>query len=306
MKLQVLNSGPLTTVQDRGRFGYMAYGIGPSGAMDQTAYETANRLVGNRNGEAVLESTLMGPTIRFEGDCIIALTGADMGAQLNGTPLETYVAYSVLANQTLTMGVAKTGCRGYLAVSGGIDVPVVMGSRSTNLKCQLGGVEGRALKRGDVLETAAAGKAARKKAAKKPELSQSVTVRVIPGPQDDLFTQRGLDTLWGSAYTVSTSSDRMGLRLEGPAVETISGSDIVSDGIALGSIQVTSAGQPIILMADRQTTGGYAKVGTVCSADLPKLAQLKPGGEIRLKPVSVQEAQRLLRKQRWLTWLHRI
>ena len=297
MKLHVLNPGPLTTVQDCGRFGYMAYGIGTSGAMDAAAYKAANALVGNRNGEAVLEATLLGPTIRFDGDCVIALTGADMGAQLDGVPLETYCVHEVRAGQNLTMGMAKTGCRGYLAVSGGIDVPVVMGSRSTNLKCQLGGVEGRALKRGDILETADVSlSTARKKSVPKPEFSQTVMVRVIPGPQDDLFTPAGLRTLWESEYTVSTSSDRMGLRLDGPAVETVSGSDIVSVGIALGAIQVTSAGQPIILMADRQTTGGYAKVGTVCSVDLPKLAQLRPGGVVRMQPITVQAAQR---QRRW-------
>ena len=306
MKLHILNPGPLTTVQDRGRFGYMAYGIGSSGAMDQAAYETANALVGNRNGEAALEATLLGPTVQFDGDCVIALTGADMGAQLDGVPLETYCSHSVRAGQTLAMSVAKTGCRGYLAVSGGVDVPVVMGSRSTNLKCQLGGLEGRALKRGDVLEAAGGIHSAHKKTAVKPELSQTVTVRVIPGPQDDLFTKKGLKTLWENPYTVSSSSDRMGLRLDGPAVETVSGSDIVSDGIALGAIQVTSAGQPIILMADRQTTGGYAKAGTVCSVDLPKLAQLKPGGIVHMKPITVQEAQRLLWKRCWMSLLHRL
>lgn len=302
MELHILNPGPLTTVQDRGRFGYMASGIGPSGAMDGCACETANALVGNRNGEAVLEFTLLGATIRFEGDGIIALTGADMGAALDGVPLEAYCSHEVKSGQTLTMSMAKTGCRGYLAVSGGIDVPVVMESRSTNLKCCLGGMEGRALKRGDVLRTGnAAGRLGKRR--KKPEYPQSVTIRVIPGPQDDLFTQQGMETLWGNVYTVSTSSDRMGLRLDGPAIETIAGSDIVSDGIAFGSIQVTSAGQPIILMADRQTTGGYAKVGTVCSLDLSALAQLRPGGEVRMQPITVQEAQRLLRKQRWMARL---
>lgn len=299
MELHILNPGPLTTVQDRGRFGYMASGIGPSGAMDPDAYATANALVGNRNGEAVLEFTLLGATIRFEGDGVIALAGADMGASLDGVPLETYCSHSVKSGQTLTMTMAKTGCRGYLAVAGGIDVPMVMESRSTNLKCSLGGLDGRALKRGDILRTGnAVGRPGKRR--KKPEFAQSVTIRVIPGPQDDLFTQRGLATLWGNAYAVSTSSDRMGLRLDGPAIETIAGSDIVSDGIAFGSIQVTSAGQPIILMADRQTTGGYAKVGTVCSLDLPRLAQLRPGGEVRMQPITVEEAQRLLRKRSWM------
>ena len=300
MKLHIVNPGPLTTVQDAGRFGYMAFGIGPSGAMDQDAYEAACRLVGGDRGDAVLEATLLGPTIRFEGACLLALTGADMGARLDGEPLETYRAYPVQDGQTLVMGVAKTGCRGYIAVSGGLDVPVVMSSRSTNLKCQLGGLEGRALKAGDVLPAIGGiPSSGAYTSIRKPELLQSVTVRVIPGPQDDLFTENGLQTLWSSPYYVSTSSDRMGLRLDGPAVETVAGSDIVSDGIAFGSIQVTSAGQPIILMADRQTTGGYAKVGTVCSLDLPKLAQLKPGGEVRMQPITVQEAQSLL----WMTWL---
>ena len=300
MKLHIVNPGPLTTVQDAGRFGYMAFGIGPSGAMDQDAYEAACHLVGGNQGDAVLETTLLGPTIRFEGNGMLALTGADMGAKLDGEPLETYRAYSVRDGQTLVMGVAKTGCRGYLAVSGGLDVPVVMGSRSTNLKCQLGGLEGRPLKAGDVLPVLDGDPAnCMHKSIRKPELLQSVTVRVIPGPQEELFTEKGLETLWNSSYSVSTSSDRMGLRLDGPAVETVSGSDIASDGIAFGSIQVTSAGQPIILMADRQTTGGYAKVGTVCSLDLPKLAQLKPGGEVRMQPVTVQEAQSLL----WMTRL---
>ena len=300
MKLHILNPGPLTTVQDAGRFGYMAFGIGTSGAMDQDAYEAACCLVGGSKGDAVLEATLLGPTIRFEGNGMLALTGADMGAKLDGEPLETYRAYPVQDGQTLAMGVAKTGCRGYIAVSGGVDVPVVMGSRSTNLKCQLGGFEGRVLKPGDVLPVFDGTPAnSMYRSVRKPELLQSVTVRVVPGPQDDLFTMQGLETLWNSTYVVSTSSDRMGLRLDGPAVETVAGSDIVSDGITFGSIQVTSAGQPIILMADRQTTGGYAKVGTVCSLDLPKLAQLKPGGQVRMQPITVQEAQSLL----WMTRL---
>ena len=300
MKLHILNPGPLTTVQDAGRFGYMASGIGPSGAMDTEAYEAACLLCGGSKGAAVLEATLLGPSILFEGDGVLTLTGADMGARLDGAPLETYRAYPVKDGQTLVMSVSRDGCRSYIAVSGGIDVPVVMGSRSTNLKCQMGGIEGRALKKGDVLPVLDAVPAESvKRCIQKPDFAQSVTVRVIPGPQDDLFTEKGLETLWNSSYHVSTSSDRMGLRLDGPSVETVSGSDIVSDGIAFGSIQVTSAGQPIILMADRQTTGGYAKVGTVCSLDLPKLAQLKPGGEVRMRPITVQEAQSIL----WMTRL---
>jgi len=304
MKLQVISPGPLTTVQDRGRYGYIASGIGVSGAMDQDAYDAANFLVGNRHGEAVLEATLIGPSIQFEADCICAVTGADMQTKVGNKPVEPYRPFWVQAGQVLSMGFAQTGCRGYLAVQGGFDVPMVMGSRSTNLKCALGGFEGRALKAGDVLtvpDESLSTVMDRKRRA--PVYSQNVTVRVIPGPQTDAFTERGFSNLWTEAYVVSPKSDRMGLRLDGAVIETKSGSDIVSDGIAPGAIQVTSGGQPIILLADRQTTGGYAKIGTVCSVDLPKLAQLKPGGVIRFQEISVEEAQKQLRKKKWRFWL---
>lgn len=300
MKLTVLSSGPLTTIQDRGRFGYVASGIGTAGAMDQEACETANWLVGNRRGEAVLEATLLGPSIRFEGDCICAVTGADMQARVGNELAPRYRPFWVQAGQTLTMGAAREGCRGYLAVQGGIEVPMVLGSRSTDLKCRLGGLEGRALKRGDVLTTPDETHPNCMDRCRRPvTYSQQVTVRVVPGPQEDYFTRQGMDTLKNAVFTLSDQSDRMGLRLSGPAIETVSGADIVSDGIALGAIQVTSAGQPIILMADRQTTGGYAKIGTVCSADLSKLAQLRPGGAIRFELITVEAAQSLLRKRKW-------
>lgn len=303
MKLHVLSPGPMTTVQDRGRYGYVASGIGVSGVMDQDAYEAANYLVGNKHGEAVLEATLMGPSIQFDADCICAVTGADMGTKIGNKPVEPYRPFWVQSGQVLTMGYAQTGCRGYLAVQGGFDVPVVMGSRSTNLKCALGGYEGRALKAGDVLEVPDESRSTvmdRKR--RQPVYEQEVTVRVIPGPQADAFTEKGFRTLWEQSFSVSAKSDRMGLRLDGPVIETKEGSDIVSDGIALGAIQVTSGGQPIILLADRQTTGGYAKIGTVCSFDIPKLAQLKPGGIIHFEEITVEAAQRLLKRKKWRIW----
>ena len=304
MKLQVLSPGPLTTIQDRGRYGYIASGIGVSGAMDQDAYEAANYLVGNRHGEAVLEATLMGPSIRFEADCICAVTGADMRAKIGNQPVEPYRPFWVQAGQVLTMGYAQTGCRGYLAVQGGFDVPMVMGSRSTNLKCSLGGLEGRALKAGDVLTVPdESNSLVMDRKRRVPVYHQDVTVRVVPGPQADAFTERGISTLWTEPFAVSMKSDRMGLRLDGPAIETKNGSDIVSDGIAPGAIQVTSAGQPIILLADRQTTGGYAKIGTVCTVDLPKLAQLKPGGTVHFEEITVEQAQKLLKQKKWRIWL---
>ena len=304
MKVYVQTPGALTTVQDRGRFGYIASGIGVSGVMDQDAYRAANYLVGNRHGEAVLEATLLGPSLQFEADCICAVTGADMGTKIGNKPVEPYRPFWVQAGQVLSMGYARTGCRGYLAVQGGIDVPVVMGSRSTNLKCQLGGYLGRALKAGDVLtvpdESLSTVMDRRRHA---PTFAQEVTVRVIPGPQASCFTEQAFHTLWNMPFSVSAKSDRMGLRLEGAQIETKNGSDIVSDGIALGSIQVTSGGQPIILLADRQTTGGYAKIGTVCSFDIPKLAQLKPGGVVHFEEITVEAAQRQLRRKKWRFWL---
>lgn len=304
MQVTVLSPGLFTTIQDRGRFGYIASGIGPSGAMDSDAMDTANWLVGNRPDEAVLEATLLGPSLLFEKDCICAVTGADMEARIGSKPVPFYRPFWVQAGQTLTLGAAKTGCRGYLALQGGIQLPPELGSRSTNLKCALGGIQGRALKRGDVLPVPDETHPNCIDRRRKPVVyDQQVEVRVIPGPQADAFTQSAFDTLTSAPFTLSDQSDRMGLRLTGPVIETVSGSDIISDGIAFGAIQVTSAGQPIILMADRQTTGGYAKIGTVCTVDLPKLAQLRPGGTVRFSLITVEQAQRLLRKRKWRLFL---
>lgn len=300
MKLHVITPGPFTTIQDGGRFGYTAYGIGTSGAMDQEAYEAANWLVGNKHGEAVLEATMMGPSILFDDDCICAVTGADMGTTIGNRPVEPYKPFWVQQGQTLTMGFAKSGCRGYLAVQGGFQVPSVMGSRSTNLKVQLGGIEGRVLKRDDVLTVPDEHHSSiMDRHRKVPVYSQNVTVRVVLGPQEDYFTEKGISTLLSETYAVSNQSDRMGLRIDGAAIETKAGSDIVSDGITLGSIQITSSGQPIVLMADRQTTGGYAKIGTVCSFDIPLLAQLKPGATVTFRAVTVEQAQRIHRLRKW-------
>lgn len=307
MAIGVLSPGPLTTVQDLGRFGYQQFGIPCSGVMDEQSYRTANELLGNRNGEAVLEFTLFGGSYFFDADAVIALTGADMAATLGGAPCPSYRPVFVPAGSTLMLGVAKSGCRAYLAVAGGINVPPVLGSRSTNLKCKMGGFEGRALRAGDVLpvglpagadilaaqDTAAAYyEKIRQNSAAPAVYSSEITVRAIPGPQDDRFTSDGLHTFFSCSYKVSEQSDRMGCRLDGPAVESIGGTDIVSDGIVFGSVQVTPAGQPIVLMADRQTTGGYAKIATVLSADLPLLAQVRPGDTVRFQKTEVASAFR--------------
>lgn len=294
MSILVKTSGPLTTVQDEGRFFYQSSGIRPSGVMDAAAYEAANALVGNMKGEAVLEMTFLGATLEFQSAAWFALTGADMQAKLDGAPVARYQAIHAEAGQTLAVGMAASGCRGYLAVRGGVDVPLVMGSRSTDVSAKLGGFEGRALKAGDVLPTLSVDDwTPTTLQYETPVYENTVTVRVVPGPQEEYFTAAGLDTFFSSAYEISPNSDRMGLRLEGPEIESHSGTDIVSDGIVFGSIQVPSGGVPIILMADHQTAGGYAKIGTVLSFDLPKLAQARPGDTVRFVRISAEDAQKL-------------
>lgn len=293
MSLTILSPGPLTTVQDAGRFGYICSGIGRSGVMDAAAYRAANDLVGNRRGEAVLESTLLGPTLRFDRPCAIALTGADMDARLDDQPVARYACVSVQAGQVLSMKFAASGVRGYLAVRGGIDVPPVLGSRSTNLKCRIGGWQGRCLAAGDVLPIGP-DDGCRKAASKPlpvPEYPSEIAVRAVPGPQAEMFTEAGRAAFFSRTYTVSPDSDRMGIRLSGPTIASVRGTDIVSDGIVFGSIQVSGNGLPIILMADHQTTGGYAKIATVVSGDLPLLAQARPGTAVRFVQVDVEAVQ---------------
>lgn len=323
MSIRIGSPGALTTVQDAGRYGYMAAGIGPGGAMDTDAFREANRLVGNAENAAVLEMTLFGITAEFTEDTLIALTGADMGARLDGERVAPWTAVPVSAGQTLSMGIAREGCRTYLAVRGGIGVPAVMGSRSTNLKCRLGGFHGRALKAGDdipigqsaeetdpddprsgtaraflekgtlqrPMQEKVAGPVENPGAGRRHQYGRELEVRVVMGPQADLFTKKGMEAFLQTRYTVTPESDRMGLRLSGPVIESIHGVDIVSDGVTFGSIQVPKNGMPIILMADHQTTGGYAKIATVCSFDLPALAQAVPGTQISFREISVEEAQ---------------
>ena len=298
MSILVKTPGPLTTVQDEGRFFHQSSGIRPSGVMDVAAYEAANALVGNENGEAVLEMTFLGATLEFQSATWFAMTGADMQAKLDGAPVVRYRAVHAEAGQTLALGMAANGCRGYLAVRGGFDVPVVMGSRSTDMSAKLGGFEGRPLKAGDVLPTISGDNWMPTDLRYEPPVYESaVEVRVIPGPQEEYFTAAGIETFFSASYEISPDSDRMGLRLDGPEIGSENGTDIVSDGIVFGSIQVTSGGKPIILMADHQTAGGYAKIGTVLSLDLPKLAQARPGDTVRFVRISAEDAQALYERK---------
>ena len=286
MAFRVIVPGALSTVQDLGRFGYQKSGMSCSGVMDQKAYESANQLVNNQKNEAVIEHTVFGGSYRFQSDTVIALTGADMKPAIDGKACPMYRPVFVPSGGILSLGAAVNGCRTYLAAAGGILVPPVLGSRSTNLKCKIGGFQGRALQSGDLLDTGTLSvpfQQIKDLSLKAPVYSKEIKVRVIEGPQSDYFTEKGLNLFYSAPYTVSEQSDRMGCRLEGPAVESIHGTDIVSDGIVFGSIQITSSGMPIVLMADRQTTGGYAKIATVITDDLPLLAQAVPGTTIHFQ-----------------------
>lgn len=264
--------------------------------MDMDAMTVANLLVGNAPGVGVLEMTMLGITARFDCETVIALTGADMSTRLNDEPIARYASIAVHPGDILSMKAAKNGVRAYLSVAGGFDLPLVMGSVSTNLKCALGGFQGRKLKTGDELPLNQSGAPFLPRQVSPPEdYPDCISLRVLLGPQDDAFTQKGIDTFLGCEYTVTDKADRMGIRLSGEIIESKNGVDILSDGIAAGSVQIPASGTPIIMMADRQTTGGYAKIATVISADLSRAAQARPGTRIRFVRVTEAEAIRLRR-----------
>ena len=302
--IEVVQPGLLTTVQDLGRWGYQGYGVPVCGALDPVSLRIANILVGNHESLAGLEMTGVGPTLRFSEDAVIAVTGADLGPQVDSTPVPSWESLLVPAGSTLSFGGPLDGLRGYLAIAGGIDVPPVMGSRSTDIKSGFGGLDGRALDVGGCIPIGPSSlpdkwspSALPSSISRQPTYGQTFEIRAVLGPQDGMFTERGVAVLLTSEYTVSTDSDRTGCRLEGPPVGHVRGPDIVSDGNALGSIQVPGSGAPIILLADRGTTGGYTKVATVISPDIGLLAQAMPGAKVRFVAVSVEEAHEILREQ---------
>ncbi len=298
--IEVVEPGVLTAVQDRGRYGYQRYGVPSSGALDEYSLRVANILVGNDEGAAVLEVTFSGASLRFLAPAVVSITGADLGPELNGGPVARWEAVPVARDDVLAFRQVRSGMRGYLAVAGGIDVPRVLGSRSTYGRSRLGGVDGRPLQAGDVLRCVPSSGGLRGKKAPGqavPDMGHGHELRVVLGPQDDAFTQEGIGTFLSSTYSVTNLSDRTGYRLEGPAIEHVTGADIISDGIPLGAVQVTGDGMPIVLLADRGTTGGYTKIATVVSTDIPKLAQAAPGDTVTFTSVTVDEAHDALRER---------
>ena len=299
--LKVMSPGLHTTVQDLGRFGVQDLGIPVAGALDPIGLRLANSLVGNAETAGALEIRLAGPTLRVEADSVrVALSGTETSVEIQGrdAPVPAWQSLRLCRGETLRIGAVRDTSCCYLAVEGGFDLPLVFGSQSTYLRGGFGGLEGRALREGDELPLVAESAPMRDEIrfVDRPSTEEG-PVRVVLGPQDDYFEAGSLAVFLAEEFRVSSAMDRMGMRLEGPQLKHVEGHDIASDGIATGSIQVPGHGQPILLLADHQTTGGYPKIAVVVSADLPRVGRLKPGDRLRFASVSVGEAEHLRREQ---------
>ena len=300
-QLRIVDPGMKAYVEDLGRYGYQRYGVSVSGAVDEFAARVANFLTGNPPEAALIEITLKGISLEFTGDAVFAITGSPCAYVLNGSPIPLWSACRAKAGDILMGGFMTEGLRNYFAVAGGIDVPLIMGSRSTNLRGKFGGYKGRELKPGDVLETRVSSGLPQLRALREqhiPRYMAEISLRVIPGPQDDAVTGAGMKSFLGCPYKVSFDSDRMGIRLSGEKIEHRGAADIISDGIAFGSVQAPGDGQPIIMLAERQTTGGYCKITTVITADRSSLAQARPKSLVRFRCVSPEEALAALKDYR--------
>jgi biotin-dependent carboxylase-like uncharacterized protein len=294
--LFVESPGLLTTVQDLGRPGFGPLGVSPSGAADPVALRLANLLVGNEPRAAVLEMTLIGGSFVFPQGAMIALTGANFGAILNGQCLDLWTPHAIQPGMKLSLGPTRDFARCYLAIAGGIQVTPFLGSSSTHLLSGLGGLEGRALRKGDVLPLGAP-----KRKITKRRLSESVllalqprdVLRVTDGPQFDQFAEESRQAFFRTTFRVSEESDRLGLRLEGGTVQVNGAGEMITEGVSLGAVQITPSGQPIILFVEQQTTGGYPKIVNVIGADLHRLGQLRPRAEIRFERTSLAVARSL-------------
>jgi biotin-dependent carboxylase-like uncharacterized protein len=295
--IKILAPGGYTTVQDKGRFGFQDMGIPVSGALDTFAFSLANLLVGNPENTAVLELTIMGPSLEIKKEMDMALTGAKMGIQLNEIPMDQWRSIRVKPGDIVTIGQVESGCRAYLAFGGGVIVPEIMGSFATYVGGKIGGFKGRPLQKDDFLETREVSLLSKERIIPCkliPFHPDNAVVRAIPGPQDDYF-DKGLKTLFQSEYMVTARADRMGYRLQGDVISIKDGmpKSIVSEPSMPGSIQIPPDEQPIILLVE-QTVGGYAKIATVISSDLPAIAQTTPGDTIRFEKINLTIAHDLI------------
>jgi biotin-dependent carboxylase-like uncharacterized protein len=296
---RVVKPGLFTTVQDTGRYGYLRYGVSISGAMDQFSMIAANRLVENDPNAACLETTLIGPELEALRETQIAITGGNCEPKINGVAVGMWRTLAVEEGDVLLFGRMQSGCRGYVAIRGGIDVPMLLGSRSTYVRGGFGGIDGRQLKAGDAIGGYAAPPISSRYEVPTelmPHFENHCETRVILGPQADMFTEEGIDTFLSNRFTVTLDSDRMGYRLEGQTIEHRNKADIVSDALLPGAVQVPKSGKPILIMRDAQTTGGYPKIAAVINADLSMLGQAKPNDTIRFFKVTLEEAREEMRR----------
>ncbi|MGI8314801.1 biotin-dependent carboxyltransferase family protein [Halobacillus mangrovi] len=325
--IHVVKAGLLTTIQDLGRYGNQKHGVIASGVMDSESHRIANLLVGNSPDLATIEITLMGPVLEFQEDALISICGGSLSPMIDGESVPMWRPILVKKESELRFGNPKQGFRAYLAVSGGFDVPLVMESRSTYLRAGIGGFKGRALEKGDELRlnppkdsVTNLFEGLRQKTGKNsyaipnwfvaheftPVIQSGETIRITEGREFDQFSKESQKALIEESFKIDSKSDRMGYRLNGPRLERKDDRDMISEAVAFGTIQVPSEGNPIILLADRQTTGGYPKIAQVASIDLPKVAQMKPGEHIHFEWISLEEAQKLyLEREKALAQLRR-
>lgn len=300
---KVINPGIFSTVQDLGRFGFQQYGMPVSGVMDSYALRIGNRLLGNKENEAGIEISTPGLSLEVLSRTVIAVTGANFNPAINNIPAPMWEAIEVKKGDIVSFHQIENGCRSYLLVVGGIDVPIVLGSKSTYVRGKVGGLKGRPLKKSDTINIGKPNHGLQNIFSRKvatidiPDYCEENEIRVIPGPQNDYFTKDSLSTFLNSFYKITVESDRMGYRLKGPKIESKNGSDIITDGIPLGSIQVPRNGMPIVMLADRQTTGGYAKIATIISIDVDKFAQMKPGNKVIFTQINLEKAHLLLNER---------
>ncbi|HLX03274.1 MAG TPA: biotin-dependent carboxyltransferase family protein [Trinickia sp.] len=305
MSIEVLKPGALTTFQDLGRTGYQQYGIPVNGVMDARSHRLANLLAGNDPGDATLEITLIGPTLRMLANVTIALCGADLEPLADGKAVPLNEAVQLRTGTELSFGQRRSGARAYLAVRGGFALEPVMGSCSTFVRGGYGGHRGRPLRKGDLIAVRDRGASneAPPSAARMPAFHKDVIgtpgapLRVIAGREWTLFSADAQRAFVSTPYRIGAQSDRMGYRLEGEPLALAAARQMMSEAVGFGTIQVPSDGQPIVLMADRQTTGGYPKIAHVCAVDLPRLAQKMPGESVHFEMIGLDEAQRLLAQQ---------
>ncbi len=298
--MEILSPGILTSIQDLGRYGYGRYGVAPSGALDPFSLRIANLLVGNRPDQAGLETMLLGPAIRVLADIVVAVTGGNLQPLLNKQPIEMWRSHNLKKDDILSFGSMASGLRAYVAVGGGLRITPVMGSRSTNLPSGFGGFQGRALIKNDILTSANSCRQLQLQTrvfneAWIPHYPNSWALRIIWGPQDDHFPDESRASLLSAAYQMSSDSDRTGIRLEGAIIRKKPDipASIISEGVITGSVQIPGDGKPIIILGET-VTGGYRKIATVISADLPLLGQIKPGDTVGFSAVSLDEARRAL------------